>query len=66
MRKNPIQAIRQFYFDTVAELKKCTWPTRSELKESTLVVIVSVFMLSAFVAIVDWVSVMVIRWLTVA
>ena len=64
--RNPIQSIRQFYLNTVAELKKCTWPTRQELTESTVVVILSVLILSAFVAVVDWLSQLIIRWTTVA
>ena len=35
------------------ELKKSAWPTRSELQESTLVVIVSVLILGAFVGLSD-------------
>jgi len=35
------------------ELKKSTWPTRAELQDSTLVVIVSVVMLGAFVGLSD-------------
>lgn len=50
---NPVEKIRDTYNATVAELKKCTWPTRDELKESTVVVIVSVIILSAFVFVVD-------------
>ena len=35
------------------ELKKSAWPTRTELKESTIVVIMSVIMLGAFVGLSD-------------
>ena len=35
------------------ELKKSAWPTRTELKESTLVVIMSVIVLGAFVGLSD-------------
>ena len=35
------------------ELKKSAWPTRSELQESTLVVIMSVIALGAFVGLSD-------------
>ncbi len=37
----------------VGEVNKCAWPTRSELMESTLVVIVSVVLLAAFVGASD-------------
>jgi len=35
------------------ELKKSTWPTRTELQESTVVVIMSVILLGAFVGLSD-------------
>ena len=38
---NPIAAIQKYYDETVEQLKKCTWPTGSELYESTVVVISS-------------------------
>ncbi len=62
---NPIVKIRSYYHETVTELKKCTWPTRSELIESTAVVIVSLLILSVFVAVVDAISQALIRWVTV-
>jgi preprotein translocase subunit SecE len=34
-------------------MSKVTWPTRRELQESTLVVIVMVFVISIFIGIVD-------------
>ncbi len=61
---NLIQRIRTFYLDTVAELKKCTWPTRHELWESTLIVIVSSLLLSVFVFVMDAVVRALVRALT--
>ena len=51
--KNPIHQIRGFYQSTLTELKKCTWPGRTELTESTIVVIVSTVILGLFVAFTD-------------
>ena len=45
--------IRQFLVDVREELKKCTWPTLQELRESTVVVAVSVIALGVFVAFAD-------------
>ena len=42
-----------FFEDVVKEMKKVTWPTVEELKESTTVVIVSCLMLSAFTYVID-------------
>ncbi len=61
---NPIPRIKQFYQETITELKKCTWPTRQELIESTFVVILSIVMLGIFVAAVDRVTWQVVQWLT--
>ena len=36
-----------------AELKKCAWPTRPELFDSTVMVIISVALLGGFVAVCD-------------
>ena len=62
---NPIEKITTVYHDTVAELRKCTWPGWDELTESTFVVIVSVAILALFVGATDWVVRAVIQLLTV-
>lgn len=45
--------IINFISEVGVELKKSAWPTRPELIESTVVVIVSVIMLAVFVGICD-------------
>jgi len=62
---NPIEKITTVYHETVAELRKCTWPGWNELVESTLVVIASVALLTAFVGATDWAAKVVIQLLTV-
>ena len=57
--------IRHFIADTVAELGRCTWPTRQQLLESTGLVVVAIAVLAAFVAGVDEVARIVIRLVTV-
>jgi preprotein translocase subunit SecE len=42
-----------FFNDVVKEMKKVTWPTQDELKESTTVVIVVCLLIAAFTYIVD-------------
>jgi preprotein translocase subunit SecE len=56
--------IRRFIAETMAELRKCTWPGREELFESTVLVIVAVVILGSFVALVDEISRHVIRFIT--
>ena len=53
---NPITAIQKYYDETMVQLRKCTWPSKTELYESTIVVVSSLVLLAAFVMIVDWVS----------
>ena len=48
-----INSIRNFLGEVGAELKKCAWPTRSELYDSTIVVIVSVILLGGFIFACD-------------
>jgi preprotein translocase subunit SecE len=45
--------VREFTKDVRAESAKVSWPTRLELRDSTIVVIVTVLIVSAFVGIVD-------------
>ena len=52
--KNPFPVIRIFVGEMVGELQKATWPTRTELRDSTVVVIVAAVILGAFTAISDF------------
>ena len=45
--------VRTFLNEVKTETKKVTWPKPQELKESTTVVIISVFLVTVFIAIVD-------------
>ena len=55
--------IRDFWGEVVTELKKCSWPERRELVESTVAVIMLVLLLSAFVGVSDKVLVSVLKLL---
>ena len=57
--------IRRFIADTVAELGRCTWPSRQQLLESTGLVVVAIAVLAVFVAGVDEVARILIRLVTV-
>ncbi len=54
--------LRGFFGEVSAELKKCAWPTRPELFDSTVMVIISVGLLGSFVAVCDVVLRELIRW----
>jgi preprotein translocase subunit SecE len=47
------ERIVTFLSETRTELKKVSWPTREELKQSTRVVIVATFMVTIFIGVVD-------------
>jgi len=47
------EKIINFINDVIKEMKKVTWPTQNELKESTMIVIVLTLVLSLFTFIVD-------------
>ena len=51
---NPISKLSQFLRDVQAELLKCNWPTWPELRQSTLVVVVSFLIMGAFVSASDF------------
>jgi preprotein translocase subunit SecE len=50
-----MQRLIGFLKEARAELVKVTWPTRKELMESTVLVIVSVIAVSLFIGVVDFV-----------
>lgn len=47
------EKIINFFNDVVKEMKKVTWPTTDELKESTAIVIVVCLILALFTYLVD-------------
>lgn len=52
--KNPFRSTRIFFGEMIEELKKATWPTKTELRDSTIVVIVAAVMLGVFTSISDF------------
>jgi preprotein translocase subunit SecE len=52
--KNPFRSTRIFVGEMIDELKKATWPTRQELRDSTVVVIVAALILGLFTSISDF------------
>ena len=59
--KNLIEKLKVFFKEVRLEMSKVTWPTRAELKDSTIVVIVSCLVISAFIGAVDWVLYSLVR-----
>ena len=50
-----MRRFQNYIRDVIAELRKVTWPTREELKGSTITVIIFSLMSTVFVFIVDFV-----------
>ena len=48
-----VKAVSEYVKDVRVEMTKVSWPTRLELRESTVVVIVMVFLVIIFTGIVD-------------
>ena len=47
--------ITQFISEARVELKKVNWPSRKELIDSTKVVLITSFLLAAFIGVVDFI-----------
>ncbi len=58
-----IASMRGFAGEVGVEVKKTSWPSRDELVESTVVVIVSLILTSVFVAVCDKVLLSLVKWL---
>jgi preprotein translocase subunit SecE len=52
--KNPFTSTRIFFGEMVDELKKASWPTWTELRDSTVVVIVACVLLGVFTSVADF------------
>lgn len=52
--KNPFSNVRIFARETKDELLKCAWPTRTELRDSTIIVIVAIAILGVFTMVSDF------------
>jgi len=63
-RKGYLLRLTTYVQQTREELRKCTWPTWAELKGSTVVVGVSIVLLGGFTVLVDYIFVLLVRWIT--
>ena len=53
VRTGPVQSLTEYVKDVRVEMSKVSWPTRDELRESTLVVIIMVFLMMVFIGVID-------------
>jgi preprotein translocase subunit SecE len=62
--KNPFRSTRIFLGEMLDELKKASWPTWTELRESTVVVLIACVLLGLFTSIADFSLVQVVDLFT--
>jgi preprotein translocase subunit SecE len=55
--------IRDYVNETREELKKCTWPNWDELKGSTVLVMVAIFLIGGFTVVADIVVASIVHWI---
>jgi len=55
------EKIKHFLSETRVEMRKVTWPTRDELKESTKIVIVATFVVTLFIGFIDEILTLLVR-----
>jgi len=53
-QKKQLRGVRKFYRETIAELRKVSWPTRSEAISLTRVVLIVILVMGAFLGILDY------------
>lgn len=52
-RSNPIQRVVAFYQEVVAEMKKVTWPDKTQVRQLSIGVIVLSLFIGAVIALMD-------------
>jgi preprotein translocase subunit SecE len=55
--------LRNYVLETREELRKCTWPTWEELRGSTVLVMISIFLLGVFTVIIDQILFVFVNWM---
>ncbi len=58
------EKIRTFILETLDEMRKSTWPTREQLFESTILVIVALILSTVYLAGIDQILFRAVRFLT--
>lgn len=58
------EKIRTFILETLDEMRKCSWPTRDQLFESTILVIVALILSTVYLAGIDQILFRAVRFLT--
>ena len=62
--KNPFQNIRIFWGEMIRELKKASWPSFKELRNSTVIVLVAIALLGIFTSVSDFALLNIVEFFT--
>ncbi len=52
-KPNVFQRLTKYFKDVRSEVRRVVWPTRQDVTNSSLVVVVMLIMMTAFVALID-------------
>jgi preprotein translocase subunit SecE len=63
-RTGQLLRLANYVQETKEELKKCTWPSRDELKGSTFVVLLSILGLGLFTVVIDFALTLFVKGIT--
>ncbi len=55
--------IKTYLGEVAKEMKKVSWPTRQQLRESTYIVIITTLIFTAFVYVVDFIMVKILEFI---
>jgi preprotein translocase subunit SecE len=47
------QKIRQFWHEVVSEMKRVSWPTRTEVVNTTIIVVIAIFFFALYLFLAD-------------
>ncbi|MCP5516785.1 MAG: preprotein translocase subunit SecE [Verrucomicrobiales bacterium] len=60
-RKGHLMRLTHYVAETREELRKCNWPTWQELKGSTVVVMITILLMGAYIMGVDFIILKLVR-----
>ncbi|HNZ39939.1 MAG TPA: preprotein translocase subunit SecE [Candidatus Latescibacteria bacterium] len=56
------QKVATYYREVVMEMGKVSWPTRDQLKNSTIVVLIVTAIFAVFIGAFDWILSQIVQW----
>lgn len=55
--------VKKYLNEVTKEMKKVSWPTRAQLRESTYIVIITMLIFTAFVYVIDLIMVKILKFI---